>query len=188
MLNGRQLRTLFQRFNKKYFGGRLPAYSIRVVHHMSRKGETGHCDDQKRVIKILPGMSDEEAISTLLHEMAHAATDGDHLAPWKKVMVRLRQAGAPLCGSDLSPDDYSSRRFVSKKHFRTVMGDILLDKPGITLHRAIGHFIDSEGGPERTIKGFVRRYPWARQVFRAAQKERARWQKAQQDFERETSN
>jgi hypothetical protein len=34
--------------------------------------------------------------------MAYAVTDESHSSRWKKVMVRLREAGAPLCEADLS--------------------------------------------------------------------------------------
>jgi hypothetical protein len=44
----------------------------------------------------------ENSISCLLHEMAHAATTCYHGMPWKREMIRLREAGAPLVSADLS--------------------------------------------------------------------------------------
>jgi hypothetical protein len=33
---------------------------------------------------------------TLIHEMAHAATNGEHDQEWLNEMVRLKAAGAPV--------------------------------------------------------------------------------------------
>jgi len=102
--------------------------------------------------------------------MAHAATWGYHNMPWKKEMIRLREAGAPLSGSDriVSLNDRNGRA-ISKKLFRGVMEDPLLDVPTVNLNQAIKWFIHEQGAPpEHTIKGFLKRYPWARQIFRTA--------------------
>ena len=117
-----------------------------------------------------------------MHEMVHAATNEKHGMPWKREMIRLREAGAPLCATncEVALDD-RTRQCISKDHFRGEIEDILLDAPEITLHRAIRHFIYWEGGPETTIRGFLRRYPWAPKIFQAAKKERVRWQKVWQE-------
>jgi hypothetical protein len=36
----------------------------------------------------------------LLHEMAHAASDGDHGENWQSEMARLKQLGAPVDEND----------------------------------------------------------------------------------------
>jgi hypothetical protein len=38
---------------------------------------------------------------TLIHEMAHAATNGDHDRPWLYEMARLKAAGAPVLDCEL---------------------------------------------------------------------------------------
>jgi hypothetical protein len=38
---------------------------------------------------------------TLVHEMAHAATTGEHDEEWVKEMVGLKAAGAPVSDWDL---------------------------------------------------------------------------------------
>ena len=176
MLNGKQLRIQFQQFNQQYFDGRLPPYRIRVVKDMIGLGGSGHCDKKRRLIKIQVGWSDEETVGTLLHEMAHAATSGiPHGMPWKKEMIRLREAGAPLTGSDKSTrlDDWDGRT-VTRRHFRAAVHDLLLevDVPTVTLHGAVRYFLYNEGGRE-TVASFLRRNPWARAVFRVAKKQRA---------------
>lgn len=87
MLNGRQLRVKFTEFNARYFSNRLPSYVIRVVPHIStiRSVETrGICRKKRKRIEILQGLSDEEAIGTLIHEMAHAATIDGHGMRWTR--------------------------------------------------------------------------------------------------------
>jgi hypothetical protein len=180
MLNGMQLRTLFRRFNGQYFGSRLPPYSIRVVRRSTWRGESGRCIEKRRVIEIQHGQPDEEAVSTLLHEMAHAAnpkTKGYHTMPWKKEMIRLREAGAPLTSADLSVNlnDWDGRR-VLREQFRTVVQDILMDVPNISLSNAIRLFISSQGGPS-TITEFRRKFPWAEAVFNFEKSDRAEQEK-----------
>jgi hypothetical protein len=99
-MNGRQLCALFKQFNDEYWGGRLPAYSIHVVANMTSLGEWGRWLKKRKLIEILRGLTDEDATSTLLHEMAHAATNGGHDVPWKREMIRLLSAGAPLANTD----------------------------------------------------------------------------------------
>jgi hypothetical protein len=38
---------------------------------------------------------------TLIHEMAHMATGGDHGLAWKAEMARLKQLGAPVSRVDV---------------------------------------------------------------------------------------
>jgi hypothetical protein len=166
-MDGKKLRALFQEFNAQYFGSKLPSYSIRAVEGMTDLGEAGLCNRPRKLIKILRSLSDEDAISCLLHEMAHAATSGHHGMPWKREMIRLRDAGAPLVSADLRVEltDWDGQQ-VSRTHFRRVVQGILVDTPNVTLHDAITHFIRTEGGPT-TIKKFRRKFSWAATVFQA---------------------
>jgi hypothetical protein len=153
MFDGIGLRELFKKFNEHYFGNHLPAYSIRVIRGM---GYSGFCFKRKRLIKIKFGQSPEETIGVLLHEMAHAATNIGHGDLWKKEMIRLRDAGAPVApferGIDAGRWDGTH---VSGKHFRSVVEDVLADYPRIALSETLRHFIETEGGP-LTIAGFLR--------------------------------
>jgi hypothetical protein len=174
MFNGRELRKLFEQFNEQYFGGRLPAYKIRVVTHMTRLGESGCCVKTRKLIEIVKGLPNKDATSCLLHEMAHAATNGHHGMPWRKEMIRLRDAGAPLFGPDLTIDldDWSSE-YVSKRGFRSVVQDALADAgPDVTVSNLIRHFITTEGGAP-TISAFLKRNPWARKMIDHRPKEGA---------------
>jgi len=174
-MDGRQLRKLFQEFNQRYFGGRLPAYRIRVVDHISWLGTEGRCLKKRKLIQVQRAIPEDRAASLLLHEMTHAATNGDHGMPWKREMIRLREAGAPLDGPDatVSLDDWDGVR-VSQAHFRGAVQDVLGDCPECTLSQAIRHFISTYGGPE-TISLFLKRYPWARDVYRRLKRERTEY-------------
>jgi SprT-like family len=173
LMNGKDLRKLFQEFNTKYFQGRLPAYSIRVRRSMTSWGETGRCLKRSRIIEIQAGQSDEDAANTLLHEMAHAKTGAAHGMMWKKEMIRLREAGAPLRHHDskITIDDWDGTR-VSRTHFRAVAQDQLIDSPDWTLSQAVKWFIRNEGGGS-TIAGFLKRYPWVRAEFSRLKRARA---------------
>lgn len=167
-MNGRQLRKRFAEFNARYFAGKLPPYSVRVVPQMTKRGESGRCLEKRRLVELQRGLSVEETITTLLHEMAHAATSGRHGMSWKKEMIRLREAGAPLTQADLnvSLSDWDGVR-VTKAHFRSFLEDLLSDIPGVTLSKAIWLFITNEGGPD-SIAAFRRTYLWAAPQFKAA--------------------
>jgi SprT-like family len=184
MLNGTQLRALFQEFNRQHFDGRLPAYAIRVPERIPSRTHFDPCgrfNRKRRLIEIARDLPDGEAISTLLHEMAHAATGGGHGSTWKREMIRLREAGAPLVDPDLAVDltDWDGTR-VSRKHFRGVIEDMLIDVPDINLSGAIRGFIREEGGPT-TISGFLRKYPWAPRVLKDERR-------AQDEDQKRTSN
>lgn len=167
MFDGRGLRELFKKFNEQYFGDHLPAYSIRVVRGMSY---SGFCNKKKRQIKIRADQSVEETIGTLLHEMAHAATNDGHGDNWKNEMIRLREAGAPVASAEknICSKTWDGKK-VTRGHFRLVVQEVIADSPAITLPEALRHFSSIEGGPD-TIAGFLRKYPWVRAVFRDEKK------------------
>jgi hypothetical protein len=172
-VNEYQLRKLFEEFNRRYFGNRLPPYAIRVAHSPTSLGESGSSNRKRKLIKIASGQPAEREVSTLLHEMAHAATTDYHGMPWKREMIRLRKAGAPLAEPDnrVRLEDWSGVR-VSKQDFREAMEDAVSGLPKIGLTQAIRHFIYNEGGPG-TVGTFLKRYPWVREVLRQVKREYA---------------
>jgi SprT-like family len=178
-MNGKHLRSLFAKFNEQYFDNRVPAYSIRVVRPLARSSRQGRCIKRRRLIEIVSGLPDSEAISILLHEMAHAATKDNHGMAWKREMIRLREAAAPLVGVDLGVrlDDWDGLR-VNKMHFQSIAEDILAETSdagltGIRVRHAIRWYIHSYGGAE-SVAAFLRKCPWAPRVFAAAKKNRRR--------------
>jgi hypothetical protein len=107
----------FDDFNRRYFEGRLPDYKILVVYD-AWYWSTERCGLREELPPAFDslGFIDEEGrqifirfhtelecgltmVNTLIHEMAHAATDGDHGNNWQAEMARLKALGAPT--SDL---------------------------------------------------------------------------------------
>jgi hypothetical protein len=121
-----KLQEMFQAFNVKYFSGRLPEYRILVVFDVAywqteRLGYlvsepyaiTGFIDFWGRIIVVgvraglVPGVTIQ---GTLLHEMAHAATDGEHGDLWKAEIARLVLLGAPVDEFDLEDDSPAAEK------------------------------------------------------------------------------
>jgi hypothetical protein len=89
---------LFDRFNRRYFGARLPAYQIVLHARYEEQGIplAGHCWKRARRIDLtaVPLPAGE---GLLLHEMMHAAVT----SPWHGQIFcaevrRLAHLGAPL--------------------------------------------------------------------------------------------
>ena len=108
-----RFQELFVAFNAKYFAGRLPDYNVYVVFDVNfwaneyfvignvevAEPSQGYHDAERRKIYLRHGADSLEAV--LLHEMGHAATNGDHGAEWLAEMRRLHSLGASVCPSDL---------------------------------------------------------------------------------------
>jgi hypothetical protein len=112
------LQEMLQRFNTQYFAGRLPDYRILVVYdvwHWATEQygyepefppaaeSCGFIDFPARqiFIRFLGYHSIGSTMAeTLIHEMAHAATDGNHDANWQAEMTRLKRHGAPVSDVD----------------------------------------------------------------------------------------
>lgn len=94
-----RLEKLFARYNRRYWRGRLPSYSVAPGR---LDGSVGLCDRAERriTIDLRAHPSDAAVRDTLLHEIAHAAdTTGNPVAHgrgfWAQVERLLRQ-GAPI--------------------------------------------------------------------------------------------
>lgn len=71
-----RLTRLFDRYNRRYWSGRLPRYHMVVGPDTEHTNALGTCCARHRIIHINVACheSDRKVRSTLLHEMAHAAT------------------------------------------------------------------------------------------------------------------
>jgi hypothetical protein len=111
-----RLQELFDFYNARYFDGRLPLYAVHVVYDVNfwadeyffnglflEEPSAGYHDAQHRRIFLRHGEASMEG--NLLHEMAHAATNGHHDDPWLGEMRRLEAIGAPICAWELEPSD-----------------------------------------------------------------------------------
>ena len=103
--------SLFDSWNQKYFSGALDRYQVRVVFDLHTVADEpvdrGHVSSglirfEERRIYIRytdPGLMQ----NMLIHEMAHAATSGEHDERWRAEMLRLKTEGAPVPDWELEP-------------------------------------------------------------------------------------
>jgi hypothetical protein len=91
-----RLDRLFKRYNRIYWGGRLPRYRVRTAA-LDSTVHSAHCDPRKRIIEIDPSQcaSDRVVRSKLLHEMVHAAIPSNHDLKFCAEIERLLRLGAP---------------------------------------------------------------------------------------------
>ena len=91
--NQKRLQRLFERYNRKYWRGRLPPYRVMQAERLD---VLGSCYYRKRIIEIDTGQHDSERHirATLLHEMVHAATRSGHDVRFFAQMERLLRRGA----------------------------------------------------------------------------------------------
>jgi hypothetical protein len=103
--------SLFDSFNQKYFSGALDRYQVRVVFDLHAVANepvyrlnisSGLIRFEERRIYIR--YTDADFMQgILIHEMAHAATSGEHDEQWQAEMARLKTAGAPVPAWELEP-------------------------------------------------------------------------------------
>lgn len=110
--------VLFDDFNQTYFSGALDRYQVHVVFdlHIFADEPIPFGDDPIYGGFVSSGLirfnerriyiryTDIEAMQEMLiHEMAHAATSGEHDEVWLNEMIRLHRAGAPVPEWELMP-------------------------------------------------------------------------------------
>ena len=96
-----RLQSIFEKFNERYFDGRLQGYRIRAVYDINNwvdqelvGGPSSHTDRLKKIIYLRRGAFPLEHL--LIHEMAYAVTpDGDEIER-KAELRRVEQLGAPV--------------------------------------------------------------------------------------------
>jgi hypothetical protein len=102
---------LFGEFNARYCSGRLPPYEVRVVFDLHMVANepiymgsvsSGLIRFNERCI-YLRCTQHVRMTAALVHEMAHAATSGEHDEEWLNEIKRLKDAGAPGDDTDVEP-------------------------------------------------------------------------------------
>ena len=171
-MNGHELRNIFEDFNSKYFGGKLPQYRIRV----KRLHPAGRILPNRRLIEVGTYESQIQK-ETLLHEMVHAAAGLGHGKRFLAEMQRLRQIGAPFGEAELNGIRMGVRRRLTADGFRNDAKEFLADNLQGTFASFVEGLNSTEGHAD-SVAEFVRKYTWARGAFRAAvrncEEERAR--------------
>jgi hypothetical protein len=106
------LNLWFSEYNRRFFNDRLSGWTVTADDN--HPGTYGYSDRKTKQIHVrFYTHRDELGMrATLIHEMAHAATNSGHGTKWRQEMERLRDAGAPTEPLDfLVP--YSARDIVT---------------------------------------------------------------------------
>jgi len=106
-----RMQEMFAELNRKYWSGRLRSCKVRFVTFRI-SGQCGEYRSETKTILIRRGLSEQELIGTLLHEMCHIGCPR-HAAKFRAKLTRLRKIGAPLASADLGALDtpYRPPRF-----------------------------------------------------------------------------
>ena len=169
-LSATHLQELFSEFNSRYFAARLPEYTVQLVSHITRLREAGSINRAKKLIRISTHQSDAEMISTLLHEMAHAAVRGGHSGKWFSEMERMRAAGAQLSDSDMALLAKGPEEKLSRERLQGLADEALGEIPDAT-EWGIASWIVQRHDYANTPTSFFRKYKWAKSVLRACRME-----------------
>jgi hypothetical protein len=108
----RRLRRLFERYNVKFWAGKLPAVKLVAADYSSDGGELGAYFPRalRIVIHAEKCGTDRKVRDTLLHEMCHVAVGrkAGHGPKFNDELIRLYLKGAPLIMHQGSPGDRGS--------------------------------------------------------------------------------
>jgi hypothetical protein len=158
------LQCQFEDFNARYFGGKLPHYKVQLVGQITKLGESGSISMRKRVLRVSGFLSDAEIISTLLHEMAHAAVMGGHTRKWFDEMERIRSEGAPISGLDVAHLAIGPLKPLSRASLVRLAKEALCEEPHMT-EWEIARWIVQRYDYANSPTAFFRKYRWARSVL-----------------------
>lgn len=102
-MKDRELVEWYKKYNRRYFGGKLPPVPLAVFVRFSKIGEDslGHSIwslDRWQMIEISHDIQDWDRVvrKTLLHEMVHLSLPMrvEHGPKFQKAMLRLAKLGA----------------------------------------------------------------------------------------------
>jgi len=187
MTKNKKYQELFHEFNKKYFGGRLPHYRVKVEGYIPNYDGlcTGKIYRKQRLILLVP--QDEPTMEkTLIHEMAHAATNVYHAKTWQEEMKRLLRMGAPVDKIELEPPP--ERKRMTKKAVRGEAEEVVRAVPDVTPWRFAKWLRQENYCYGKSTSDFLRKYPWVSRVLSEAKAENRKWQKVRQALRRKFLN
>jgi hypothetical protein len=127
-----KLERLFDRLNRQFFAGRLPAYKVRTVRRFTdqvRGDQRGHCEPKKQTILVRADLDSAALRQVLLHEMCHHGAIG-HGRRWQAKMRRLAEFGETWAGTEA--DAYAEAGKIElplTAQIRHGISDIAIDNP-----------------------------------------------------------
>jgi hypothetical protein len=157
----------FHELNQRYFAGRLPRYQVIVAPHL--RHAVGKIARRSRRLYIAPTAPDI-MLQTLVHEMAHAATNDRHGPKWQAEMERLRALGAPA--------EVLEHLDALPRLTRSLVLEIGLgayyDHPALTALQ-VAQWIQHEYGFAESGTALLRKYPWVRRALHDARQHAAEY-------------
>jgi hypothetical protein len=99
------LSARYRRFNRRYFGGRLPACLVKIAY----RDTASQCWREEHVIWIHCRTPKDEVASALLHEMVHLATGPSHGEAFRAELRRLAVLGSKAAAQELEREDWHLR-------------------------------------------------------------------------------
>jgi SprT-like family len=154
----------FQTLNQRYFAGRLPLYQVIVAPLLQHAA--GKIARRSHWIHLQPAPPDV-LLNTLLHEMAHAATNDHHGPRWRADMRRLKALGALVEDAD----DYEDRISLTRQLAFDVGYDTFFIQPTLTNAQVVRWIQHSYGFSHR--HSLMRAYPWVRHALHDARQKAA---------------
>jgi len=107
----RRLQRLFQRYNVKFWAGKLPQVKLVAADYSNDGGELGaYFPRALRIVIHAEGCAtDRKVRDVLLHEMCHVAVgrEAGHGPKFNDEVMRLYLKGAPLIVYEGTPDGRS---------------------------------------------------------------------------------
>ena len=132
------VQKLFERYNRKYFGGKLPPDTVEI----SNKYATSRCCKANRT--IYPNEKPEKMKVALLHEMAHAISQSGHGPGWRRQMARLQRLGAPIPKSEYQ--SYARRNMMDPlREYLEEIENAAIEVRDVPIHELVQRFCYDKG-------------------------------------------
>jgi hypothetical protein len=147
-----------------------------VRERISPRGWTtldGLCHRQAQTIYIRAKAPAKKLKGILLHEMAHAVTDGGHSDAWQAEIKRLHLAGAPVHRADLKrfpemgeSDNWPYPIPVTKETVRSCAREFLIEGGSTqTVQKFLRWFVNENACGQPSVTALLSAYPWVPCVF-----------------------
>jgi hypothetical protein len=160
--------TRFREYNATYFGGQLPDYRIDVLAR-DQIDALGRIDRTAQQIVLRVMKSADEMQFTLIHEMAHAASEDRHHRAWRAEMRRLAAARAPVDRLEMRVVG-TSERLAEQLIYDRALYYLVWQCPQPTLHRFARLFVE-ELGYARSGAALLRKHLWIASTFARARRD-----------------
>lgn len=189
-----QLELLYDHFNDKYFNGRLPIYSVRVITEEEMRKTTpdkwycyGRCDRLDKTIWITYEEYTGKGIhwrEVLIHEMCHVATNGKHEKAFLNKLSNIIHQYENNMNMIWHLQDYQDKfeqrqNSLTKKEWNVAKKFNLLGKKFSGLN-TLAHMVTKEN--DISPKEFLRVCPVLRRIEEKSIREHERKKRRHQEF------